>query len=335
MKRQRISLEAIAEWDNLCSALHKAAKGKRSRPDVLYFIKHAEPNLLKMADDIVQAKLPYGGFRSFKIYDPKPRLIHAADFPDRVFHHALMNIAGPRLEQAMLPTSYACRVNKGVHRAVQQVQNNMRRFPYYGQIDIDGYFAAISHTKLLDVLLRHFKGQAFMGQLQRIIHGYHNKAGYGLPIGSLTSQYFANSYLNGLDRFLANDKRVCAQIRYMDDIIWWCETKRQVKEVLLLVNHYVQNERNLSIKKTLQINKSQHGISYCGYRILPGIIRLSQRRKQQYQLRRLYWESKFNQSEIDAMQLQSAYAAVLGITQNTQSRAWRCENLRLHPPISV
>ena len=335
MKRIRIDLEQVASRDNLLLALHRALKSKRHRPEVMCFLLQCDDNLNQLAKAILQAEMPYGRFREFQIYDPKPRLIYAACFEDRIFHHALMNLAGPVIEKAMLPTSYACRPGMGVHKAAKQVQQNLQRYPWYVQIDIQGYFAAIDHSTLMQVLSRRFKGTVLIKQLQRIIQSYHTLPGKGLPIGSLTSQYFANYYLDGLDRLLSALSQVQAHIRYMDDIIWWCETKRQVKEVLLLVNHYVQNERNLSIKKTLQINKSQHGISYCGYRILPGIIRLSQRRKQQYQLRRLYWESKFNQSEIDAMQLQSAYAAVLGITQNTQSRAWRCENLRLHPPISV
>ncbi len=241
------------------------------------WLADAEVRLLAMAEDIVQARMPYGGLRCFQIFDPKPRMIHAAAFPDRVFHHALMNIAGPVLGRSMVSSSFACRVNKGVHRAAQQVQYNLQRFPFYGQIDIDDYFAAIPHTRLQQVLFRHFKGEPFQHQLQRIIEGYHCKEGYGLPIGSLTSQYFANTYLNGLDRFLANDKRVCAQVRYMDDIIWWCREKSDVKMLLKELQAYLSEHWELAVKTNTIIQRSQQGVSYCGYHIFPGSIRLSRR----------------------------------------------------------
>lgn len=114
MKRTLITLEAIAERKNLVAAFHKAAKGKRHRRDVQAFLQHFDTNLNRLGDDIRAARLPYGKFRAFQIHDPKKRLIHAACFEDRIFHHALMNLAGDVLERAMMPTSYACRPNMGV-----------------------------------------------------------------------------------------------------------------------------------------------------------------------------------------------------------------------------
>jgi hypothetical protein len=104
MKRVRINLEEIAERSNLTLALHKAARGKRHRESVVRFLQDADKNLNRLAADILAERLPYGRFRSFTIHDPKRRTIHAACFEDRVFHHALINLAGPILERAMLPT---------------------------------------------------------------------------------------------------------------------------------------------------------------------------------------------------------------------------------------
>lgn len=166
MRRKCITLGEIADYSNLSLALHKAAKGKRYRGDVQHFMQHPEANLNRLGADILQGKLPYGRFRSFPIRDPKPRIIHAACFEDRIFHHALMNHASPVLETAMLPTSYACRPGKGVHQAVKQVQSNLQRFPYYGKVDVNAYFASIPHEKLLAVLLTRFKGGELLAQLQ-------------------------------------------------------------------------------------------------------------------------------------------------------------------------
>lgn len=279
--------------------------------------------------------MPYGKFKEFQIFDPKKRLIHAACFEDRIFHHAVINLAGPVLEIAMMPRTYACRPGMGVHRAAQGVQHHLRQYRWYVKIDIDGYFSSINHAILLGVLLKRFKGAEFTALLERIIQSYHYRLESGLPIGSLTSQYFANYYLDGLDRLLANLSAVNAHIRDMDDIVWWCDSKSQALQALKLVDDYLHQERRLSIKKNIQINRSRYGITYCGYRILPATVRLSKRRKARYQSRRVYWEAQYSQGQINANQLQLAYAAVHAITQGTQSRAWRAENLRLHPPISV
>lgn len=335
MKRKKISLEDIAERNNLILALHKAAKGKRQREQVRRFLQQVDTNLNQLASDILAGQMPYGRFREFTIYDPKQRTIHAACFEDRIFHHAVMNFAGPVLERAMLPTSFACRPNMGVHRAAEWVQQCVRRYPWYGQIDIASYFAKIDHAILLSVLLRRFKGKAFSQQLQRLITCYQHQPGKGLPIGSLTSQYFANYYLDGLDRLLDSLPEVRAHVRYMDDIVWWCEDKQRVKYVLQTVRTYLQEQRQLTVKPSWQIQHSRHGIAFCGYRVLPGTMRLSLRRKRRYQQWRLYWEQQYQLGNITATQLQTAYAAVHAILQGADTDAWREQNLCHYPPIEV
>ncbi len=333
MKRVRIELAGIAERKNLVSAFYKAACGKRYRSDVLAFSEKFDVSLQQLGNDIRNEKLPYGSYREFYIHDPKKRLIHAACFEDRVFHHAIMNLAGPVLERAMTPSTYACRPGKGVHRAAQKVQRNLRCFPWYGQIDIKGYFAAIHHGLLFLELLRRFKGKRFLCQLERLLSSYENSPERGLPIGSLTSQYFANYFLDGLDRFLDNDKRVAASIRYMDDIVWWSEDRNGTLGVLQDVCEYLQTQKKLEVKKNIQLQRSRQGISFCGFRILQGTIRMSRRRKKRYQARRQFWERLYQRESIDSVQLQNAYSAVHGITAGTESLHWRRENLLRHPSL--
>lgn len=335
MKRVSISLEALADRNNLILALHKAAKGKHHHPEVALFLQAVDSRLNQLAMDIRAAKMPYGRYRSFQILDPKKRLIHAACFEDRVFHHAVMNLAGAVLERAMLPVSFACRPAKGVHKSVKIVQQHLRKFPFYCKIDIAGYFASIDHALLLSVLMQRFKGDEFKQQLQRIINSHQPETGKGIPIGSLTSQHFANYYLDGLDRFLNADARVLAQVRYMDDIVWWCKDRHTTRQVLLDVRSYLSEMRQLLIKPTLQIQASQQGISYCGFRISPATIRLSRRRKRSYQNRRKYWEQLYRNGLINGKQLQTSYAAVHAITQGADSLGWRQENLRRHPALTV
>lgn len=331
MKRLRIQLEQIADQTNLTHALHKAARSKRHRDQVFLFLQQAGKNLNQLACDILKERMPHGEFRSFIIHDPKRRTIHAACFEDRIFHHAVMNLAGPVLERAMLPTSFACRSGFGVHRAADIVQQHIRRFNWYGKIDIASYFAFIDHRILLAILMRRFKGVAFEGQLRRLLDCYHTEPGQGLPIGSLTSQYFANYYLDGLDRLLNALPEVLAHVRYMDDIVWWCDDKLQVKTVLHRVQEWLVAQRQLTIKPAWQIQRSQQGILFCGYRILPGVMRMSLRRKRRYQQRRCYWEHQCQQGLLTPVQLQTAYAAVHAITHGTDSTGWRRKNLLQHP----
>jgi hypothetical protein len=184
-------------------------------------------------------------------------------------------------------------------------------------------------------LLARFKGTEFTRLLKRLIACHEFQKGKGLPIGSLTSQYFANYYLDGLDRFLQQHTDVRARIRYMDDIVWWCDSKAQVKTLLGEVENYLREQRQLVIKPAIQIQRSSQGISYCGYRILPGTVQMSLRRKRRYQQRRLFWEREYLLGNINATQLQNAYAAVHSIAQGTDSLGWRRLNLQHHPPISV
>ncbi len=335
MKRIQISLEQIAAHNNLILALHKAARSKRHRDQVSRFLQQAEQNLNRMADDILHAGMPYGVFRSFIIHDPKRRTIHAACFEDRIFHHALMNLAGPVLERAMLSSSFACRPSLGVHRAADTTQQHIRRYRWYGKIDISSYFSCIDHNILLSTLLRRFKGKDFEAQLQRLLACHHTQPGKGLPIGSLTSQYFANYYLDDLDRLLNKLPEVLAHVRYMDDIVWWCDDKQQVKQVLQQVQDWLHQQRQLRIKSTWQIQRSEQGIRFCGYRILPGVIRMSIRRKRRYQQCRLHWERQYHLGWITSTQLQAAYAAVHAITQGTDSVGWRRKNLLHHPAVIV
>ena len=335
MKRLYLSLEQIADYANLVLAFHKAAKGKRYRSDVQMFLQHFNQNIHRLSQAILNEKMPYGNFRAFMIYDPKQRTIHAACFEDRIFHHALMNLAGDTLERAMSPFSYACRPNKGVHRAVRQVQKNLQRYKYFGKIDIAGYFSTIDHDCLMQVLQRRYTGKVFIQQLWRIVQSHQGIAKQGLPIGSLTSQYFANYYLDGLDRYLENDPSIKAYIRYMDDIIWWCDDQKTLKESLKAIQGWLTEQRKLSIKVGSQLQSSLQGVTYCGFRITQGAIRLSQRKKQRFQQRRVYWESLYQRGLISALQLQKAYASVHAIAAHTDSLAWRQENLRRVPTLEV
>ena len=222
----------------------------------------------------------------------------------------------------------------GTHAAVVAVQGHLRRFPWYVKIDIRHYFETLDHARLFGCLQRRFKGAELLVLLWRIIGGFHSTPGKGLPIGSLTSQHFANYYLDSLDRLILERLPARAQVRYMDDIIWWCDSREVARDTLEWVRDHVRG-LDLMVKDDALINRSSHGVSFCGYRITPGQLRLSRRRRQRYQRLRLERERDYRQGLIDALELQRAYAAIHAITLPADALGWRRGNLLRHRPVDL
>lgn len=187
-----IAIHDIATLGNLNTATWRAASGKRDRPEVRAFVRDLDASLSRLSRDLHAGRAPANRFRTFTIYDPKRRVIHAPVFRDRVVHHALMAHVGPVLERRSIFDSYACRAGKGNLAAVQRAQRFVRRYRWYGKLDVRAYFHSICHQVLQERLRRCIKGSA-LALCYRIIDGYHTQPGRGLPIGSLSSQYFANS----------------------------------------------------------------------------------------------------------------------------------------------
>jgi hypothetical protein len=221
-----------------------------------------------------------------------------------------------------IPWTFACRKGKGPLCAVKHAQSCIRKYLWYVKIDIKKYFHTIDHDILQRLLFRKFKGHAFLRLLQKIIEGYADQPGKGMPIGSLTSQHFANYYLNWFDHFLCEMKQVQAYARYMDDIIWWCQTPVQAKDVLNRAKDYLSHELDLSINDNIQINRCKEGITFCGFRIYPGTIKLTKRKMNNYKNRRKYWERLYLNGRIDGEKLQSAYSSVHQITAHADSLEW-------------
>jgi RNA-directed DNA polymerase len=186
---------------------------------------------------------------------------------------------------------------------------------------------------LIDMLKRRLKGGEILELLEKVISCYHTIPGKGLPIGALPSQHFANFYLDCLDRYIMERLHAKAYVRYMDDSIWWCDSKKQAKSRLEHVMSYVEERLLLTIKRpAVLINKSKTGVTFCGFRILPGKITLSVRRRHRYSALRSKWENAYTLGLINEKTLQSAYSSVYAITAHADSREWRRKQLALYKP---
>lgn len=324
MKQSRVTLIDVAEWSNLGRAAHTAGLGKRDRPEARAFIRDLDANLNRLGAMIRDNTVEVGRSREFHIHDPKPRVIHAPCFEERVLHHAITNHVGPVLDRSLINDTFACRKGKGTIAAVQRCQQHVRRFPWFAKLDIRHYFGSIDHEILKAQLRRKFRDAGLLGLLDRIIDAHHSSPGCGLPIGALTSQCLANSYLGRLDRFLLEQRRVCGMLRYMDDFAFWGRSRLEVRQHVAAVKCFVADELALDVKLPGQINRSDHGITFCGYRVFAGTIRLAASRRRRFRVTQRKWERAWLEGRISSQELQRGYAAALAITAHADSRQWLC-----------
>ena len=221
-------LEAMGDYGNVQKAYNKARKCKRHRKDVLIFTKDKEENLDKVREDIINLAYEPSKYHYFKVYEPKERQIMALPFYDRVVQHAINNVLEPIFDKRFISQSYACRKGKGMHAASDTLKEWLYEWnkyhpdqPLYAiKADIHHYFQSIDHAVLKTEIRKVIKDAGVLALLDRIIdHNGNMPDGVGIPVGNLTSQLFANIYLDALDQFIKHELGVEAYIRYMDDFI--------------------------------------------------------------------------------------------------------------------
>ncbi|MEA1969484.1 MAG: reverse transcriptase/maturase family protein, partial [Thermodesulfobacteriota bacterium] len=214
---------------------------------------------------------------SFEIYEPKKRNISAAVFRDRVVHHALCNIIEPIFNKSMIYDSYACRKGRGSHAAVKRTQRFTRKFSYFLKCDIKKYFENINHNLLKTMLGKKLKDPLLMELLNKIIdHPVPGgNPGIGIPIGNLTSQLFANIYLNELDLFIKEEMHIKGYVRYMDDFILFAHDKKSLNQCLNEIHWFTVEKLFIELKQSvLMLAPVTQGVPFLGFRIFPQVIRL-------------------------------------------------------------
>jgi hypothetical protein len=268
--------ERIASPENLAAALRRAARGKLHRGPVSRFAADADRELAALREELLSGAYRPRPFAQFGILDPKPRLISCADFRDRVVHHAVCAHVAPVIERRLIADNFACREGKGSHRAVLRAQVFARRFGYWLRTDVRHYYDTIEHGVLLELLERLFREPRLRDLLEVIVrNGAAGHApGKGLPIGSLTSQWFANLYLDGVDHWIAEARRPGAYVRYMDDLAVWSDSKAGLQALADDLEEKMACELGLEMKReATQVAPSTEGMPFLGYRVFPGLVR--------------------------------------------------------------
>ncbi|MBW9267392.1 MAG: reverse transcriptase/maturase family protein [Candidatus Thiodiazotropha sp. (ex. Lucinisca nassula)] len=322
MKRLGQIWPDVIDFDNLLTAYRKARRGKRRSPDVAAFALDLEGELLTLQCELADQTYRPGEYRLFTIYERKKRHIAAAPFRDRVVHHAILNVIEPTLDRRFIHDSYACRKGKGVHAAVDRYQQWSKRYPYVLKMDIEQYFPSIDHKLLKTKLRRHIKDASLLALLDQIVDGAPTATGRhghryflgddlftpldrptGLPIGNLTSQFFANLYLDEFDHFIKQQLKVRPYLRYVDDLIVLGRDKGQLHEISDAIKSRLSDDRLCLHPQKAHIYHIAHGVDIFGYQVFPTKRRLRSdnghafRRKLRRQAR-LYCEGLLNWNDI-------------------------------------
>lgn len=291
MKRQGFLMEHICSVDNLLLAYYKAARGKQTKASVKEYVRNLPARIVRLRHDLMAGQAQLGAYHFFVIHDPKLRSICAASFEEKIIHHAIINICKPYFERNLIFDTYATRDGKGVYAAIHRARQGLRRYGYVAKLDVRKYFDTISHGVLKLQLRRMFKDAALLELMDGIIDSYEVKPGCGVPIGNLTSQYFANLYLSGLDHYVKEELQVPVYVRYMDDMLLFGESKTQVREYVDEVERFVSERLQLQLKPPV-LNASKRGVSFLGYNLFPHKILLNRHSKLRFkQKSRQYTET--------------------------------------------
>jgi len=320
MKRSRLTLAPIVAWPNLMAAFGRAASGKRGRGDVEAFRSNLDRNLERISADLLEGRYVPEPMRAFSIRDPKPRMIHAPAFRDRVVHHAIMAHASAVLERGLISDTYACRAGKGGHRAVWRAAELSKRGRWYCHADIAQYFPSIDHSHLKSLLRRSFSDHNLLALFDNIIDSHGQ--GMGLPIGALTSQNFANAFLGPIDRLISEHKSSTGYLRYMDDMLWWCQNRQDCEQVLQSVTARAIG-LGLTLKSPPKIARTTNGMTFCGFRVAPGQVLLSKRRRRRFRLQFDEAENDYAAGNLGSLELQRKMDAVLATTRHAECGNWR------------
>lgn len=266
MKRINNIYPLICRLENLQLADQKASKGKAKQYGILAHQKNTEENLLQLQTMLLNKTYQTSTYTTFKVYEPKERDVYRLPyFPDRIAHHAIMNILEPIFVKCFTADTYSCIKGRGIHAAangVKRALNDVENTTYCLKLDIKKFYPNIDHDILKALLRRKFKDNDLLWLLDEIID-----SAEGVPIGNYLSQYFANFYLSYFDHWLKEIKKVKYYFRYADDIVILSSSKKQLHKLLHEIKNYLSEELKLVVKENYQVFPVQaRGIDFVGYK---------------------------------------------------------------------
>lgn len=291
MKRAGHLWPQVIAFDNLYAAARQTRRGKRFTPAALEFEANIEQELLALETELTGKTYLPGDYRSFFIMEPKRRMISAAPYRDRVVHHALINVLGPIFERGFVTESFANRSGYGTHRALRRFTRLARSHRFILQCDIRKYFASIDHAILKGLIRRKIKCRDTLWLCDLIIDCANEQEAVdlffpgddlltlidrrrGLPVGNLTSQWFANLYLDGFDHFVKQQLRIPAYVRYVDDFALFADDHGLLQEARHQIESHLAGLRVQIHPIKSQLFETRAGASFLGFRVTPTALRV-------------------------------------------------------------
>ncbi|MFH0770454.1 MAG: reverse transcriptase domain-containing protein [Candidatus Peregrinibacteria bacterium] len=344
MQVHRNLCERIISTENLFAAWEEFRKGRQGRKDVQDFERNLEQNLFRLHRELVAGTYRHQPYSAFTICDPKQRRIHKATVRDRILHHAVFTVLNPIFEPTFIAHSFSCRKGKGTHRAVdaldrmlRSVSRNATRHCFVLKCDIHQFFASVDHSALLDILSKRVRDDKTLGLLREIIESFTTNdptifQRKGIPIGNLTSQLFANIYLNEFDQFIKHTLHIKHFVRYTDDFVVVAGTQEELQTTLASIGSFLKERLHLDLHPhKVTIRKYRQGIDFLGYVLLPHhrVLRTKTKQRMLRKLTKRIENCKAGQLPPESVEqsLQS-YLGVLShancyrLSQDLQNQCW-------------
>jgi len=253
-RRSVFHYENIISPENLLEAWKEFLRGKRKKKDVQEFQLNLMDNILELHRDLKNFKYNHGGYKAFKINDPKPRNIHKASVRDRLLHRAIYRVLYPFFDRTFISDSFFCRDGKGTHKALKRfrlfgykVSKNNTKTCWILKCDIKKFFENINHDILLEILNRYILDKHIIWLLEKIIRSFSSKSDTGLPLGNLTSQLLVNIYMNEFDQFVKHKLKIKYYIRYADDFVVMSEDRDWLEKQTEPIKEFLQDRLKIEL----------------------------------------------------------------------------------------
>ena len=344
MKTFNHLFDRIASFDALYEGYLRARKGKRETAACMLFERRLEENLINLLNHLQYGTYELGPYRSFTVYEPKTRTITALqDFKDRVVQHAIMAVIEPIWEARFISTSYACRIGKGTHLGANKAQEMLREClrkrgkVYALKADVRRYFASVHHDTLKALLRKRIADERLLDLLLKIIGSYHEpgRPGYGIPIGNLTSQLFANIYLDAFDQHVKCRLRIQWYVRYMDDWVIISPDKQELHALRLSLTVWLNQNLHLELNNKTQVFpvavSNGRGLDFLGYHLWPYRRRLRKASLNRFKRRVRRLQAKYAAGEMELKEVKQQLSSWLAHAKHGNAQPAIANYLNSHP----
>lgn len=325
----------IITLSNLYKAYYEARKGKVDKT-FREFDSNLHENIWKLHEELLNQTYEPSPYTVFYVNDYKERRIMAPHFRDHIVHHAIYNILEQIYDSTFIYDSYACRKGKGTHKGFNRLRSFIHNYSnddYFLKCDITKYFYSIDHYTLMAIIERKIKDKHLLWLLKKILDSHyetpspshiinpnHIQQKKGIPIGNLTSQLFANIYLNELDLFVKHKLQIKHFIRFVDDFIILAKDINYLKTTWQKLHHFLKTQLYLKLEqRKTQLNKISFGVDFLGYVAFKNHVRVRSRNYRRFRIRLNQKISRCYLGEISKESLDASFICYLGHLSHTNS----------------